>query len=130
MNTYYRIKALQQQADKIMLTHFDKPIEPIRDNYRSHTEFGIAMDKYEVDKHKGIKTHKERKADVAPIYNEIEQLIRDESGLSKLPKVLADKFYRIACEQGHSSGFQEILSYAIDYKDIVEDILAFKRGEI
>jgi len=129
MNTYEQIRNLEYQAADIMKGSFDKPKKPRRSDYDSHTAFGVDMDEFEVAL-ANHKTHKDRRGEVAPIYQEIEDLIRDESGLSKLPKELADKFYHIANEQGHSSGYQEILNYALDYSDIVEDILKFKNGEL
>ena len=130
MNVYDKIAELDKKADDIAKGHFDKPNKPHSSDYNSHTAFGIALDEYELELSKGIKSYQDRRSEVAPIYQEIEDLIRDESGLSKLPKPLADKFYRIAHEQGHSSGYHEIMNYAIDFEDIVEDILKFKNGEI
>lgn len=131
MNVYDKIRQLDTKASTIMRGSFEKkPQKPIRTAHESHTSFGIAMDEYEGALVNYNKIIKDRRIEVAPIFQEIEDLIRVESGLSKLPKSLADKFYNMAQEQGHSSGYQEILSYALDYSDIVDDILKIKNGEL
>ena len=131
MHIYDKIRYLEEEADSINKYGVgDAPIAPKRHDFDSHATYGAALDEYEdkISKRRTNKIEAGRKAQI--VFNEIEQLIKDETGLSKLPETLCDKFWRLAWEDGHSNGYEEVYRCASEFEDIVFDILRFKEGKL
>ena len=78
---------------------------------RRNAELAAEMDAY----------RKEQSAKFREFENDVSEMLVTEYGIPN--KAIADKIVSKACEEGHSSGRYEILNYAIDYADFVEDIL-------
>ena len=49
-----------------------------------------------------------------------EEIIREESGLNKIPEQYRDKVYDVAYRSGHSSGYLEVYNKLVDLVEIFE----------
>ncbi len=52
------------------------------------------------------------------LYDILDDIIREDSGLNGIPEQYRDKVYSYAYENGHSSGYIEIYNYLLDLVEI------------
>jgi len=85
-----------------------KPVLQPRHGSIEATQYGIDLQVWEKD----IQDYNERlavwNADSQAITDVVVDFIKDEAGLSTVPKQYQDKLYSKANEDGHSSGYYEV----------------------
>ncbi len=84
-----------------------KPPQPSRKDYKSHAEYGVAMDAWETGVAEWREKHKQYNAEGRAINEAFKAALLDYLELTNHQKV--EKFWEIVWERGHSGGYNEIV---------------------
>lgn len=99
---------------------------PVRDNFKNNTEWGIALDQYEIDFAADMAAYNVR---IDAYHTEANQMeadfwkeLQEDLGWDELPEKISSALRSHSWERGHSSGYNEVYAVACDYSDLVSAI--------
>ena len=99
---------------------------PVRDNFKNNTEWGIALDQYEIDFAADMAAYNVR---IDAYHTEANQMeadfwkeLQEDLGWDELPEKIASALRSLAWESGHANGYNEVYSAACDYYNLVDAI--------
>lgn len=99
---------------------------PVRENFKNNTEWGIALDQYEIDFAADMAAYNVRidayHTEANRMEEEFWKELQEDLGWDDLPEKIASALRSRAWEQGHSSGYNEVYAVACDYSDLVNAI--------
>lgn len=99
---------------------------PVRENFKNNTEWGIALDQYEIDFAADMTAYNVRidayHTEANRMEEEFWKELQEDLGWDNLPEKIASALRSRAWERGHSSGYNEVYAVACDYSDLVNAI--------
>ena len=95
-----------------------KPSQPSKKDYKSHAEYGVAMDAWEAGVAEWREKHKQYSEAGRAINEQFKAAVLEYLELTDHPK--AEKFWAIVWERGHSGGYSEIVIEAEELAELLQ----------
>jgi len=95
------------EEKQLCVTYPHKTNKPLRADYKSHAEYGEAMDTWELSVVEWRENHKKYNDEIRKINDAFKSAVLDYLELSNHPK--ADKFWELVWDRGHSGGYSDIV---------------------
>lgn len=97
----------------------ERPKRPVREDFPSHTAYGIAMDEWEELNTQHDAAMAAYRAAQFAVIEEFKAAIAAEFGLTGHPKF--ERMYAIAYDEGHSSGLGEVYMNCEQLAELLTD---------
>jgi len=102
------LRTFQVSKPKEPLLASNKPTKENIDDYAKKLEqYNLDLVKYKIE-------NDFFKSEYKRLYELLEDLIKENSGLNNIPEQYRSKVYQYACQQGHGSGYGEVYGYLLD----------------
>jgi len=105
----YRIAKRHEETARALL-YPTKPQKPAEKDYKSHSDYGQALDQWEADQSQWLKMVDEYHSANGKVNQSFQAEILATLGIANHPK--ASKLWEMAYERGHSGGYYEIAQEA------------------
>ncbi len=99
------------------LPYPQKPQKPAEKDYKSHTDYGAALDLWEEDKKQWMKRVEEYRETCGNIYEKFKDELLTMLEIKDNPK--AEKLWSMAWENGHSNGYYSVAQEAEELAELL-----------